>query len=220
MRSTPPAPPERSYWADPGRLLAGAYPGDAHPDRADRRLRALLGAGARTFVNLMEPDERDHGGRLFVAYEPRVEALAREIGIEATSLRFPIRDLGIPSAELLQEILASIDASLARGHPVYVHCWGGRGRTGTVVGSYLIRHAIATPANVIDVIARLRRNDSGGGPSPETAAQIELVRMSAAFAESPLPNQSRRRCGCIRTMNVICNRPSRAGSLVVAAKAE
>jgi hypothetical protein len=192
VRSTPPAPPERSYWADPGRLLGGAYPGDARPELADRKLRALLDVGVRTFVNLMEPDERDHSGRPFVPYEPRVQRLAEEIGIEATSLRFPIRDFGIPSAELLREILASIDASLARGRPVYVHCWGGRGRTGTVVGSYLIRHGIATPGNFVAVIARLRASDAGGGPSPETSDQIEFVKMAAAFAPNQLPTQSRK----------------------------
>ncbi|MBA3406233.1 MAG: dual specificity protein phosphatase family protein [Gemmatimonadaceae bacterium] len=26
------------------------------------------------------------------------------------------------------------------GHSIYVHCWGGVGRTGTVVGCYIVRH--------------------------------------------------------------------------------
>jgi protein-tyrosine phosphatase len=37
-------------------------------------------------------------------------------------------------AELMTTILDAIDESMTAGKPVYVHCWGGMGRTGTVIG--------------------------------------------------------------------------------------
>ena len=34
----------------------------------------------------------------------------------------------------MNRILNEIDSSLSADRPVYVHCWGGKGRTGAVVG--------------------------------------------------------------------------------------
>ena len=76
------------------------------------------------------------------------------------------------------EILDAIDDDLAVGHNVYVHCWGGVGRTGTVVGCWLIRHGYATAGDVLDVVSDLRIGDAGTGGtrmSPETLEQIDFV---------------------------------------------
>jgi protein-tyrosine phosphatase len=71
--------------------------------------------------------------------------------------------------------LDTIDA--ARNGGVYVHCWGGVGRTGTVVGCWLLRHGMATPDNVIETIRLLRRADPvrGHRPSPETPEQRRFI---------------------------------------------
>ena len=42
----------------------------------------------------------------------------------------------------MTRILDDVDAALADGGAVYVHCWGGIGRTGTVVGCWLVRHGL------------------------------------------------------------------------------
>jgi protein-tyrosine phosphatase len=54
--------------------------------------------------------------------------------------RFTITDHDIPAPETMRAVLDEIDSALAAGRKVYLHCWGGIGRTGTVVGCYLIRH--------------------------------------------------------------------------------
>jgi protein-tyrosine phosphatase len=60
--------------------------------------------------------------------------------------------------------------------PVHMHCWGGKGRTGTVVGCYLARHAMAAGSDVIDMIKELRKNtEDFSDPSPETREQINMV---------------------------------------------
>lgn len=43
-----------------------------------------------------------------------------------------------PTVDQMRAILDAIDR--AAGSIVYVHCWGGHGRTGTVAGCYLVRH--------------------------------------------------------------------------------
>ena len=37
-------------------------------------------------------------------------------------------------------LLDAIDTAMRDGKTVYLHCWGGVGRTGNVVGCSLVRH--------------------------------------------------------------------------------
>ena len=81
-----------------------------------------------------------------------------------------------PSAEEMKCILDALDAALARGQVVYAHCYGGIGRTGTLVGCYLARHGMAQGEAAIAHIAELRRGTPDGWKrSPETEAQRQLV---------------------------------------------
>jgi protein-tyrosine phosphatase len=75
-------------------------------------------------------------------------------------------------------ILDAIDASMKLNRPVYVHCWGGVGRTGTVIGCWLLRHGLAKPATVLDVLMRIRRQDRERRHrmSPETSQQQRFVK--------------------------------------------
>ena len=70
------------------------------------------------------------------------EDLLNEVsGGEAKRLAFPIPDISIPAdPNQMIAILDAIDAALFEGHGVYIHCWGGVGRTGTVVVCWLKRH--------------------------------------------------------------------------------
>ena len=141
-------PNSSSYWIIEGQFLAGAYPGSPDPNEHRQKLRTLTDAGIRAFVNLMEEDETDHAGDAFAAYAD----LVQEICSDAVSIRFAIRDVSIPTKDTMTEILDAIDGFLAQNKPVYVHCWGGVGRTGTVVGCWLLRHGLAEPGNVLDVL--------------------------------------------------------------------
>jgi hypothetical protein len=46
----------------------------------------------------------------------------------------------------MKAILNRIDESLASGRKVYLHCWGGIGRTGTTVGCYLVHKGLGGEA--------------------------------------------------------------------------
>jgi protein-tyrosine phosphatase len=92
----------------------------------------------------MEPDEINHSGHRFVPYDDIMESIASKMGIFVTFEQLPIMDLSVPTERHLTRILNQIDMCIKHGKPVYVHCWGGIGRTGTVVGCYLMRHAQRT----------------------------------------------------------------------------
>jgi hypothetical protein len=170
-------PLERSYWVEPGKLLAGAYPGDKGLDVARVKLQALLDGGIRTIISLMEEDETNWQGDAFEPYEEIMRTLAEVKSVEIVCLRLPIEDANTPTEEAMKRTLDAIDDSLARDMPVYVHCWGGKGRTGTVVGCWLARHGKAVGRDALSLIQQLSRNDPTRlEPSPETERQRQLVR--------------------------------------------
>ena len=155
----------------PSLFLAGEHPVELSEEATTARLTALLDAGLRTFVDLTEQREKMQG------YSGLLRALAAEKGMAVEVLRIPIPDRGLPSAETLTSILNLIDASIAQGNPVFVHCFAGIGRTGTIVGCYLKRHERATEQDVIARISELRSLMPGGKEiSPHTPEQIDLVR--------------------------------------------
>ncbi len=53
--------------------------------------------------------------------------------------RFHVPDVGVPNEDVLTEAVHWIDAQLAAGRTVLVHCAKGRGRSATVLAAYLMR---------------------------------------------------------------------------------
>ncbi|NQT51397.1 ADP-ribosylglycohydrolase family protein, partial [bacterium] len=170
-------PLNQSWWVVPGKLLAGGYPGAPEASKAREKLSRLLDAGVRAVLCLQPPDERGGGGQPFVPYEPMLEQLARDRGHRVDLHRFPIRDGNVPTPERMAEILDTIDQAIDSGRPLYVHCWGGHGRTGTVVGCWLVRHGM-DGQQALHHIAELRRGhpELRHRPSPEMSAQEGMVR--------------------------------------------
>ena len=159
-----------SYWVLPDQFLAGEYPADIREDDAYARLDSLLAAGVTTFVNLTTPGELPE-------YASVLRQRAARLGVEISHQCFPILDLGLPSPAHMQGILDFIDQALERRHKLYVHCWGGVGRTGLTVGCYLVRHG-RTGEQALDQIAAwwLSMPKRQYSPrSPETDEQVAFV---------------------------------------------
>lgn len=155
------------YWVQPGQLLAGEYPGDVDDAGARTKLEALVAAGIRVFVDLTESGE-------LRPYAHLLGELRAQHG-DVEHYRLPIRDVSVPSVARMREIQAVITASLAAGQPVYVHCWGGTGRTGTAVGCWLVERGQAGH-EALESLENLRATcRKAWRRSPDTDAQAAFV---------------------------------------------
>ena len=127
-------PIPNSYWVIPSRMAAGEYPREKDPIDAAGKLRNLLKTGISHFIDLTEAGE-------LVPYAELAKVEAEHLGMNAGYERHPIVDVSVPRyPQQMSRVLDSIDAAMRDGKTVYVHCWGGVGRTGTVVGCWLVRH--------------------------------------------------------------------------------
>ena len=168
-------PLERSYWVLPGKFLAGAYPGNPYEEKAEEKLRLFLDAGIRCFVDLTSPEDENLYGEALVPYRDLIGQF-RPGNSGVRYCRKPITDMDVPSPARMKEILDIIDEAILGGIPVYVHCLGGFGRTGTVVGCWLVRHGIERGNAAIDLIRKLRRKDPQARmKSPQTAEQRRFI---------------------------------------------
>ena len=164
-------PIPESYWVLPGRLLAGEYPGHYDEVATRRRIDSLLEAGFDLFIDLTMPHEN-------MPYDGILGAEADAYEVAAAHLRFAIGDFGLPTTAQMNSILDAIDDGLRSGRKIYLHCWGGIGRTGTTVGCYLVRQG-RTGTEALEQLAAWWRSvpKSIYHPhSPETAKQTEFVR--------------------------------------------
>lgn len=155
-------------------LFAGEYPFLWDPVPGRRLLEFLVDRGIRTFIDLttewdgLEP------------YEP----VLKEIGaVESLALRrsaHPIPDMSIPdNPAVMHRILAEIRQEIATRRGVYVHCWGGIGRTGTVIGAWFREQGLGAD----EALAKVQRLYSSMPKvavhprSPQTVAQRHYVSM-------------------------------------------
>jgi hypothetical protein len=174
-------PISNSYWVVDGLLLAGEYPGGAGPDDTRERLGRFLDAGIRVFYDLTERGELQ-------PYDSILDDVAAERGVEAKYERVPIRNRHIPDPEQVRRLLASIGESIDAGLACYVHCWGGIGRTGTIVGCWLIERQRLSGDDALGRIGKLRAaTPHGGTASPETDEQCAFVTEWSAAEDEHKP---------------------------------
>lgn len=170
--------PIRQSYCAAERLYAGEYPGDKGLEKAEEKLAAFCSFGITHFIDLTEEGE----------LEPYAHLLPEGI----VHRRFPIADVSVPEnhddvAELLvyiDQVLSSSEAS-----KVYVHCWGGVGRTGTIIGCYYVHKG----CDFVSALVRLRESfkqcpKSERRKTPETLEQEKFI---SVYADSI----DRKRCG-------------------------
>ncbi len=177
----------------PQRLIAGEYPGSLmslRPRRTvrtifdaalallirgprgfkgnRRKLRSLIEAGTTLFLDLTQEGD-------LPSYEHLLREEARQLGASVEYRRVPVKDQSTATTDQMAEALDAIDRAVDSGGTVYVHCMRGIGRTGMVVGCYLVRQGM-TGEQALDEIRNLRKGilNSWAG-SPETDAQKRMV---------------------------------------------
>lgn len=171
-----PRPIPNSYWATP-LLLACEYPWSPFERSTVQKLDKLLAAGVRTFIDLTECGELS-------PYYPHLPALVSAHGIDISEIeyhQFPIHDRSLPeSKEYMFHILSVLRDNQKRGRISAVHCRGGIGRTGMVVGCWLVEsetaksgeEALRIVADKWKTVEKCKRYPN----SPETGPQFEFVK--------------------------------------------
>jgi len=180
IKKTETRPIPESYWVETGRLLAGEYPGHFDGELTRKRIDALLEAGFDTFIDLTRPNE-------ILPYTQALFDEARVYEAEVKYYRFPIEDFGLPTPEQMKSILDRMDERLQSEHKIYLHCWGGIGRTGTTVGCYLVRRG-KTGKEALNQLAGWWKKvpKSYYHPeSPETQEQADFIRNWAEPEANP-----------------------------------
>jgi protein-tyrosine phosphatase len=162
-----------SYWAEPGKILAGCCPGSVDGHMLPEQLGALLDAGVTLVVNLMEESETELLGSFMDPYESILAGVAKERGRTVRVERFPIVDRSVPTVEEMELILRRIQKELEAGGVVYVHCLGGIGRTGTVIGCYFAGQGDAEPLGHLRHLTEPERDYFW--PTPQTEQQRSFV---------------------------------------------
>jgi len=169
-----PRPIPNSYWATP-LLLACEYP--YAPSQKSQKLDALLSSGVRTFIDLTEHGELS-------PYSPHLDERAARLGIDVSTIEyhcFPIHDRSLPqSVEYMCEILDVLRDNERRCRITAVHCRGGIGRTGMVIGCWLVECEVAKDGEeALEAIAKEWKTVEKCKRfphSPETGPQFEFVK--------------------------------------------
>ena len=156
-------PITNSYWVIPDKLLAGEYPRNTNYNLSKRKIHSLENAGIKIFIDLTD----------------KTDGLAKYDNFlnKADYYNYPIIDVSVPAnKQLTTDILNRIDESLIQDKKVYLHCLGGVGRTGVIVGCYLKRLGYRN-YNVMDKLNELWSYcpKSAYRASPETQEQIDYI---------------------------------------------
>lgn len=173
-------------------IVACEYP--YSPGVRSCKLNSLLAAGIRTFIDLTEPNE-------LLPYSTILSQQASRIGLPQSEIdtieyhRFAIPDRCTPASHaLVSDICAVLEDSLNRGRKAAIHCRGGVGRTGTIVGCWLVQSGVVKDGKeALDFIERewSQVEKSKRFPrSPETGGQEEYVkcfRRMTGRGLSPIP---------------------------------
>ena len=144
------------------------------PEKTRQKVRLIVDAGIDTIVDLTTPDDG------LQPHEQELMAAAEQAGRQVRRYAYPIPDMGVLAGEGYDAIVARIRGEIDADRTVYVHCWGGKGRTTTVVGCLLIDGGLdydATIARLAELRADTRKAVDA---CPESASQHRLLRERAA----------------------------------------
>lgn len=143
-----------SNWVIPGQVLAGAYPASMDDAETDKILSMILELGVNTFVclqaevNIHTPEHlwrQGHGLRPYIRDAQKILSRAHETNNSKITqqkidfLHLPIIDGSVTTDSAMNRLVEDCCERVLRGEKMYIHCWGGHGRTGTLVAVMLGR---------------------------------------------------------------------------------
>ncbi len=147
-------------------IYAGEYPRDRDEDRSVFKMKQFERFSINHFIDLTEEGE--------------LASYKEFLSISMSHSRFPFPDQSVPeSTDKVRKLMWEID-QIIRATPnikIYIHCWGGVGRTGTIVGC-MLAHQMGYDCN--QAIASLRQLFKDCPKSsyriiPETEGQCRFI---------------------------------------------
>lgn len=187
-------PTTESNWVILDRLMMGAYPASLDDSQHFEVSRRLLKCGIRTFVCLQDeydhfarPDQWKSGKRIrpyiydtaeVFQKDPSIFHNAKERSKTIEMLHVSIKDCSITTDKLVLDLAEEMCWRLCKGEVMYIHCWGGHGRTGTII-AVMLGMLFALDAN--EALARTQhfhdlRHSPLGAQCPQTVQQRNQVR--------------------------------------------
>jgi hypothetical protein len=163
-----------AWWVEPGRLLVGEYPGARTPEKTRQKVQLIVDAGIDSIVDLTTPLDG------LEPYEQDLMAAAEQAGRQVRHYAYPIPDMGVLADEGYDAIVARIRGEIDAGRVVYVHCWGGKGRTTTVVGCLLIDGGLDYDAAIARIAELRAETRKAIDACPESPSQHRVLRERAA----------------------------------------
>ncbi|MDO5581200.1 MAG: dual specificity protein phosphatase family protein [Planctomycetia bacterium] len=162
MSST--GPIEFSYYIAEN-LYAGEYPGDWDEEITKMKIADFHRFGITDFIDLTKDPH-------LLPYEPYIlDGMVRH--------SFPIQDRSTPEDfQLPGEIFKKVESLRSSGRKVYIHCWGGIGRTGLVVACWLGQFYHLNGKDALDRLKDLWRTcpkSKYAACSPENELQRQYV---------------------------------------------
>lgn len=116
--------PILNYYKADTNIYAGEYPYAEDEEIGFKKLSLLKEIGISYIIDLTEEGE-------LIPYRQHIDSIEY--------LRFPIVDRGVPcSMNETKNICEIINRAIREGKFLYIHCWGGVGRTGTIVACWYV----------------------------------------------------------------------------------
>ena len=171
-----PRKPIRNSYRVMDRVYAGEYPRELDEKKSIVKLKQFERFGITHYIDLTEEGE--------------LRPYAQMLGSDVRHIRFPIKDVSAPrSIESVKELVARINDILREGdsHKVYIHCWGGVGRTGVIVGCLLSEQCGFDYEKTMDALT-LAYSDcpkSAYRETPETQEQRRFIKKYVEVVCSP-----------------------------------
>ena len=177
-------------WVIKGKVMAGGYPASVDDEENDELLLLLMRDYAfDTFVCLqseVSPHATERSWRSGRAPRPYMHDIRRLMAAHKRDLphpkvdfvHLPIVDGSVTSDAVLDRFVDDLIRRVRAGKRLYIHCWGGHGRTGTVVAIMLGRMYDVTTSQALartQLLHDLRDEPQDVG-SPSTEVQRAQVR--------------------------------------------
>lgn len=162
------SPTTTSFWVIPGVLLSSAYPSDQDAKERNKMMKNIVKSGVEAIVDLMESSEKEN-----------LDEYQLPPNFFYTNI--PIKDRGVIADDALRCVVKGILLLIVNKKGVLVHCFGGKGRTGTVATALLCELYDISASESIKTFTDLfktRENKGKRGLNLLTAPQRnQLMRM-------------------------------------------